>query len=453
MKTIPKQKKFILTCLLLLAYCIFLLPGRDVAARGGVDSYKSLENILQPLNVKQEAKERFPKFLEQEPDVLDDFKLPYLRLDSPDAQAFNTEIRELAEKAYLGFDMEYRPYLHASYECYLYEDYLSILLGYGIWTDIQIFFERAYCFHLPTGKLLSNEELLADLGYGDKSAEEIAEDTLFYYNRIHQAFDRDLNQMEKTMLGTSLDWLWSGDATPELYLDNVGRLMLNQMIAIPAGSGQGYAQIEALHPILAGDAALNSLYVDVAKELGDFDPYSDTAPMALIAYLGEQDPDNYLSVDDIFSRLAAFLASFDRYNVPSLHYNMKYEPETYESKVDGSGFFLIIPRLERQMTAIGFEGFENPVTTPLYFSLDTAALVVHELGSDIDEVTWECYLRDRYNLIGFSILADEEGYLYDLPVGFYDFTEYVQGLEDLYYRTGHFYDEYEPYLSFFWDYD
>lgn len=450
MKTISRYQRYILFCLLLLGCGFSLIPVQDIEARGGKEAYKRAD-LVQTIDFKQEVNERYPGLLEEEPRIAEDFNLPCIQLDSPDAQEFNAQMTEILEEACRGLSQEYLPSLYAKYKTYLYDDYLSLLLTVSVWTDINMYFERAYCFYLPTGKLLSNEEILADLGYGGKSVERIAEDSLFYYNRIHQDFDRDLTQMEKTLLGTSLDMLWSGETTTELYLDNVGRLMLNQMIFVPAGSGQGYTQLEALQPLLAGEDALNSLYVDIAKVLGDFDPYSDAAPKALIAYAGEQDADDYQSVSEVFIRVASLLGSFERYNVPSLHYNITYEPGTYESKIDGRAFFLVIPRLERQLTTIGYEGLDASISPLPYCSLDSVSLIIRELG--VDEADWLCYLKDRNDLIAFPILADEEGVLHDLPAEIYDFSEYLQGLDNLHYWAEQYYDEYEPYLSFFREYD
>ncbi len=450
MKTISRYQRRVLFTLLLLAGFFSLISLQNVEARGKEVTRRGAD-LVHTIDFKQEVKERYPELLEEEPRIAEDFNLPYIQLDSPDAQAFNAQMREIVEEAFRGLGGEYLPSLYAKYKTYLYDDYLSLLLTVSVWTDNNIYFERAYCFHLPTGKLVSNEELLADLGYEGKSVERIAEDSLFYYNRIHQDFDRDLSQMEKTMLGTSLDMLWSGESTTELYLDNVGRLMLNQMIFVPAGSGRAYTQLEALQPVLAGEDALNSLYADIAKELGDFDPYSEAAPKALIAYVGEQDSDDYQTVSEIFIRVASLLGSFERYNVPSLHYNLTYEPGTYESKIDGRGFFLVVPRLERQLTAIGYEGLDASISPLPYCSLDSVSLIIRELG--VDEADWLCYLKDRKELIAFPILADEEGVLHDLPAEIYDFSDYLQGIEDLHYWGEHFYDEYESYLSFFREYD
>lgn len=366
---------------------------------------KAAEPYLQPRDLKAELEPYHVDFFESKPDILNDVKLPKIILDSRDAAQVNQEILDTFQKLFLQRLLKREIFtdemsIKGSYEAACNGKVLSIVCeltydtepyGYGR-IDIadSLKWSRAYNFKLPEGRLLSNQEVLNELGWVGYDADEIIEDTVFTHflgNISAQGKNYDKVRDRNAFFCAKFPEKWT-DNVKSLYISPAKRLrLLYQVRSLNTReslelkrkefrdedlSGMGFVD-RHYYPDIYEDyyycdtvilprrkgPRMNALYKQIALSYTDINPDDPSAPACFIAYLGtlRRAADDKIiegAGDDIALRLVSLMKKIHHVNCPFYFYYREPSNENARKYIRSydQGFILIIPKDPRAEVSI-----------------------------------------------------------------------------------------------------
>lgn len=234
------RRKFIAGLVVFFAVGFLLIfPFRSDSS--GKDDKKYVEEF----DAYAEFNSKFPEVVVKKNLDLRDFHLPRLTFESEDAKKVNNEVQELVNKIIKQLEeYDFEGTLYADFTSYLYEDYFSLYFYcdfFGMEEPMNL--NRVYCFKMPEGRIVSNDEILKELGV-DVDMKTVTRDTLLINNPKFSPCYELLDEFALEMLEETFEINEKEDLST-LFFDNSGRLMINVIVS-QNGMLTGHTQLEAL---------------------------------------------------------------------------------------------------------------------------------------------------------------------------------------------------------------
>lgn len=171
---------------------------------------------------------------------LKDINLPYININSEDANKANKEIEKLFEKLAEFFEQEYKDtktwYNVASYKTYTKGNLLSILITVESGgTDVEQYKYYTYNFNLSTLKMYSYEEIYKLAGFTSNNIDEKVEEAIKKSERFTKFKEDMTTYIEKSIKNYTNS---VKDKSIKYFIDGNNELNIIVKIEVPAGRGE-----------------------------------------------------------------------------------------------------------------------------------------------------------------------------------------------------------------------
>lgn len=171
---------------------------------------------------------------------LKDINLPYININSEDANNANKEIKTLFEELAENFEQEYKNtktwYNIASYKTYTKGNLLSILITVESGgTDVEQYKYYTYNFNLDTLKLYSYEEVYKLAGFNSININDKVEDAIKKSERFTKFKEDMTTYIEKSIKNYTNS---VKDKSIKYFIDGNNELNIIVKIEVPAGRGE-----------------------------------------------------------------------------------------------------------------------------------------------------------------------------------------------------------------------
>lgn len=175
---------------------------------------------------------------------LKDINLPYINIDSPDAEEANEEINKIFEAAAKIFkeelEGEQASYITTDYEIYVDDEILSILVSTEMGGEEEtkdVYY--TYNFNINDGTKLSYDEIYSLAGISDDEIEEkvensITEDFGRRYKGLAEGYEDDFDKYNEASIKNYKDSV--ENKTIKAFIDKNEKLNIVVDLAIPTGS-------------------------------------------------------------------------------------------------------------------------------------------------------------------------------------------------------------------------
>ncbi|HJJ03584.1 MAG: hypothetical protein V8R26_02895 [Clostridia bacterium] len=168
---------------------------------------------------------------------LKDINLPYININSEDANKANKEIEKLFEKLAEFFEQEYKDtktwYNVASYKTYTKGNLLSILITVESGgTDVEQYKYYTYNFNLSTLKMYSYEEIYKLAGFTSNNIDEKVEEAIKKSERITEFKEDITTYIEKSIKNYTNS---VKDQSIQYFIDENNELNVIVKIELPVG--------------------------------------------------------------------------------------------------------------------------------------------------------------------------------------------------------------------------
>ena len=171
---------------------------------------------------------------------LKDINLPYININSEDANNANKEIKTLFEELAENFEQEYKNtktwYNIASYKTYTKGNLLSILITVESGgTDVEQYKYYTYNFNLDTLKLYSYEEVYKLAGFNSNNINDKVEDAIKKSERFTKFKEDMTTYIEKSIKNYTNS---VKDKSIKYFIDGNNELNIIVKIEVHAGRGE-----------------------------------------------------------------------------------------------------------------------------------------------------------------------------------------------------------------------
>ncbi len=384
--------------------------------------------IIEEVDARDYLSKRFPKASLDNWDFASCPTIPLVNSKWEAADEVNAIIEEKLEEFLRVIEVG-EIYVQAiEYEEYRYGDLIAVeftayIYGMEYFNENQIF-----QFQLPAGKLLRNEDILKQLGFSDRSAMEVFEDSLCANYHPKSTFNYPpMNRFSRSVLAKMILDSWQeGNRSYNLYFNDCGKLFFHYQ-----NPSFGVYHIEALVPQKTVDLRLNPLYEQVALNM-DLDPYQDDAPFLLVAFLGQVNSGDELG--DVLALPEMFLYEHEIDEAAGLLFDVEFMDYGFE-RLAGNEFYFVIPRYERQVINIMYIEDANPETMKsldgnyevLPATVGKCAILAQNWRGEERIYANGSFYRDREMYFALELNSNNE--LINLPFDIVDFSDYLHSLE------------------------
>ncbi|MDO5556150.1 MAG: hypothetical protein Q4G09_05940 [Clostridia bacterium] len=179
---------------------------------------------------------------------LKDIVVPYINLNSDDANKVNNEIKELFDEMAQFFEEELTStqtwYRISSYKYFINDNILSILITTESGgSAVETYEYHTYNFDLKTSKLLDYKSIYNSVGYTSDNIDSKVETAINNYERLkefaNEFYDKSL-QEPITFKQKSINNYYDSVANKKIayFLDSNGKLNVIVRIEMPIGIGE-----------------------------------------------------------------------------------------------------------------------------------------------------------------------------------------------------------------------
>lgn len=391
----------------------------------------TMSNLVADREVWNDFIEEKDKKSAQQP--VDGLHVPKILIDSTDAKKANEQIDKIVEyikeqyKSSSEYREEYKDFIGIFSEFQAYEDdnILSLHLQINNTRDRGIAEHKIYNFSLADGKLINDDELLANFAIGKDDKLTLMEKSIdCRYQKLIDLYDSTLAETAyfdniAKLEGLSLNDLWDDNELGDnrFFVDELGNIMFLYHFYTDIGQGD-FTDVVKLQGKDPNPSLYSDEFVKMARTLG-LDP-DDERIKAFIIFMGYAQAEDELEV--VLKKLYQWQIVFNEYADPKLILQT-----TSGESIDltGTDYYLIVPKWKMATVSLKeLQTSEDGKTTEV--ENDLLDRISHRSTTLFCQNTSEVVpnskikLRYRDEKIEFSPMISQKDGSLELPEGIID---------------------------------